>query len=41
MTDIFEDPLKFTMFCSLVALEVPAAIYLVWAWIKAKKEASS
>ncbi len=38
MTEIFEDPLKLTMFYILVALEVPAAIFLIWAWIKVQKE---
>lgn len=37
--DIISDPLKLTMFVILVVLEVPAAIFLVWAWIKANREA--
>lgn len=38
MMEILEDPLKLAMLCILVVLEVPAAIFLVWAWIKAQKE---
>lgn len=39
MMEILEDPLKLTMLCILVALEVTSVIFLIRAWIKAKKEA--
>lgn len=39
MEEILQDPLKRAMLCILVALEVPAIIFLIVAWFKAKKEA--
>lgn len=39
MDEILQDPLKLTMLCVLVVLEVPAITFLVVAWFKAKKEA--
>lgn len=39
MDEILQDPLKLTMLCILAAIEVPAIIFLIVAWFKAKKEA--
>lgn len=38
MKGILQDPLKLTMLIILAALEIPAMIFLIVAWIKAKKE---
>ena len=39
MADILRDPVKIVMLIILLALEIPAAIALVWGWKKACKEA--
>ena len=36
---IIQDPIKLPMLVILVVLEVPAAIFLVWAWFDAKRRA--
>ena len=38
MAEILQDPLKKVMLIILAMLEVPAIIFLVVAWFKAKKE---
>ena len=38
MADIFSDPVKTVLFAVIVILEVPAFIFLVCAWFKAKRE---
>lgn len=38
MKEILSDPLKMTMLIILASLEIPAILFLIAAWIKAKKE---
>lgn len=37
MTEILNDPLKLTMLIILAALEIPAAGFLVYAWVRDKR----
>lgn len=39
MADIINDPVKLVMFIVLLAIEIPAATFLVVAWVKACREA--
>ena len=39
MAAIFEDPVKIVMLILLLVLEIPAAIFLVVAWVRACREA--
>ena len=38
MADIWSDPVKRVMLIILVILELPAIVFLVYQWFKAKKE---
>ena len=38
MAEILQDPLKRTMLIILLAVEIPAVIFLVVSWFKACKE---
>ena len=38
MSDILADPVKTIMLVILIAMEVPAAVFMIWQWIKANKE---
>lgn len=33
-----DDPVKIVMLVILIAMEIPAAVFLLWQWIKANKE---
>lgn len=37
MEEILADPLKRWMLIALVAVEVPAAAFLIWAWFRDKR----
>lgn len=39
MADILENPVKLVMLILLLAMEIPAAIFLVVAWVRACREA--
>lgn len=39
MAEILNDPLKLRMLIILDAVEIPAIIFLIVMWIKARKEA--
>ena len=38
MSDILADPVKIVMLVILIVMEIPAAVFLLWQWIKANKE---
>ena len=38
MADILADPVKTVMLVILIVMEVPAAVFMIWQWIKANKE---
>ena len=38
MSDILADPVKTIMLVILIVMEVPAAVFMIWQWIKANKE---
>ena len=38
MADILGDPVKIAMLVILIVMEVPAAVFLLWRWIKDNKE---
>ena len=35
--EIIHDPMKLSMAIILAVLEIPAAIFLVWAWFNARR----
>lgn len=37
MADILADPVKTVMLVILIVTEVPAAVFMIWQWIKANK----
>ena len=39
LNEIIHDPIKLPMLIILAVLEIPAAIFLVWAWFDAKRRA--
>ena len=38
MADILADPVKTVMLVILIVTEIPAAVFMIWQWIKANKE---
>ena len=38
MSDILADPVKTILLVILIVTEVPAAVFMIWQWIKANKE---